>query len=70
MRTVEARSDPHQAYIDRNHQKKTDRRKEITMAYILILIFVGALIKEKYDIWKVEEKLKEQDRMFHRDENN
>lgn len=39
------------------------------MVYILILIFVGALIKEKYDIWKVEETLKEKDRMLHRDEN-
>lgn len=39
------------------------------MVYILILIFVGALVKEKYDIWKVEEKLKEKDRLFRRDEN-
>ena len=31
------------------------------MAYILILIFICALIKEKYDIWKVEEDLKERD---------
>ncbi len=30
------------------------------MAYILIFIFICALIKEKYDIWKVEEELKEQ----------
>lgn len=40
------------------------------MFYILALIFIGALIKEKYDIWKVEEELKEKDRLRREWENN